>query len=559
MAADSTILREYLVALGFQVNQTEAKKFDDGLVKWDKRANQLAIGLVGVGTAATAMVARFAYSMEKLYFASKRTDSAVGSIQALEFGASKIGVSGDKIRGSLEAMARNIRSNPGLTGLLNSLGVKVEGRDKSDVLTDLVGQLKKMPSFVAEKYANLFGIDPDTLFMLKEGLDEMKAAAAQRKQWAAESGVDSEKAAEASHELANQWRDINERAGIFKDALIIEMLPTLVEMGRVTQMLLKDWTSLVQQGDLWSRFLEGAGIKSTGGGVQLSRESLARTGQEGDPDAGKSWLTRKYEGAMRAMGAKKYQRAPAGTGAADEASVDAAQDDSAFKKGGTGRTSSPSYVPNGRGGYTYQPPAASAPTGAPGAAAGKAPAGSTAGSPESQALLRMLEKKYGLPEGQLDRIWAAESNRGDKKFMTSPVGAKGHFGIMDPTAKDLGLDKDGGRGDRDDLAKSADAAARYYSMLLKRYGGDDRKAAAAYNWGMGNVDKKGLASAPKETRDYMDKVAARGEGGGAQVTQTNNVTISGVSEPKRAAELTREQIDQSNAEVVRNLNSARVN
>ncbi len=586
MAADSTVLREYLVALGFQVNQTEAKKFDDGLARWDKRANQLALGLVSVGVAATTMVARFAYSMEKLYFASKRTDSAVSSIQALEFGASKIGVSGDKIRGSLEAMARNIRSNPGLTGLLNSLGVKVEGRDKSDVLMDLVSQLKKMPSYVAERYANLFGIDPDTLFMLKEGLDEMKAAAALRKQWSADAGIDAEEAARASHELANQWRDVSERAGIFKDALILSILPALIEMGNVTQEVLKDWTQIVKQGDIWSRYLEGMGVKDTGGGVKLSKESLERTGQQDDPDAGKSWLTKKYEGFMRAYGAKKYQRAPS-SGKADEASVDAAQDDSAFKKGGTGIPRSPAYVPNGRGGYVYQPqlqgPSATKEQRQPGSnqeqpGATRSPAyvpngrggyvyqpqasggaqgpRQDGGTEEQRALMRRLEERYALAPGTLDRIWKTESDRG--KAMTSPVGAKGHFGIMDATAKDLDLDRDGGRSDRDDFAKSAAAAARYYAQLLKRYQGDERKAAAAYNWGMGNVDRKGLGAAPKETRKYMDKVAAPAAQG-AQIEQTNNVNITGVSDPQKAAALTREQIDQANAETIRNLNSSRVN
>lgn len=44
--------------------------------------------------------------------------------------------------------------------------------------------------------------------------------------------------------------------------------------------------------------------------------------------------------------------------------------------------------------------------------------------------------------------------------------------------------------------------AKYLMWLYKRHG-TWRMAVAAYNWGTGNVAKKGLALAPQETRDYV--------------------------------------------------------
>lgn len=44
--------------------------------------------------------------------------------------------------------------------------------------------------------------------------------------------------------------------------------------------------------------------------------------------------------------------------------------------------------------------------------------------------------------------------------------------------------------------------ARYLMWLYKRHG-TWRLAVAAYNWGTGNVARKGLALAPAETRDYV--------------------------------------------------------
>lgn len=125
---------------------------------------------------------------------------------------------------------------------------------------------------------------------------------------------------------------------------------------------------------------------------------------------------------------------------------------------------------------------------------------------ESDALFSRLESQYGLPKGLLDSVWAQESSRGTN--MRSSAGAKGHFQFMDATAKQYGLD------DPDDLTKSATAAARMYRDLLKQNGGDLSKALAGYNWGQGNVQRKGMENAPKETRNYVEQVQARMGGTG---------------------------------------------
>ncbi|HGK4016448.1 TPA: lytic transglycosylase domain-containing protein [Klebsiella pneumoniae] len=113
-----------------------------------------------------------------------------------------------------------------------------------------------------------------------------------------------------------------------------------------------------------------------------------------------------------------------------------------------------------------------------------------------------LEGKYGLPAGLLSSLSAAES--GGDPYAVSPKGAKGPFQFMDGTARDLGL-----KGmDVYDPHKSADAAARYLRYLLDATGGDLEKALASYNWGLGNVQKKGMDNLPSETRNYVPKVMA---------------------------------------------------
>jgi len=113
----------------------------------------------------------------------------------------------------------------------------------------------------------------------------------------------------------------------------------------------------------------------------------------------------------------------------------------------------------------------------------------------------------GVPTlaGIVDSQYTVESARGKK--LLSPKGAQGPMQFMSDTWKEWG------RGNVNNLADSQDAARRYDSFLLKRYGGDVRKALAAYNWGMGNLDKdiakngqNWESHAPRETRDYIAKI-----------------------------------------------------
>ncbi|WP_404691886.1 lytic transglycosylase domain-containing protein [Raoultella ornithinolytica] len=113
-----------------------------------------------------------------------------------------------------------------------------------------------------------------------------------------------------------------------------------------------------------------------------------------------------------------------------------------------------------------------------------------------------LEGKYGLPTGLLYSVAAAES--GGDPFAVSGDGAKGLFQFMPGTAKDVGLK---GR-DVFDPHKSAEAAAKYLRYLNDATGGNLEETLAAYNWGLGNVQKKGMDNMPAETRNYVPKVMA---------------------------------------------------
>ncbi|CAA6800055.1 MAG: Unknown protein [uncultured Campylobacterales bacterium] len=124
--------------------------------------------------------------------------------------------------------------------------------------------------------------------------------------------------------------------------------------------------------------------------------------------------------------------------------------------------------------------------------------------------------KYNLDKNLVKGLMYQESihlavlKNKDEKTIKSSAGAVGVMQFMPPTARDMNLVVNDNTDERTNSSKAINAGGRYLSILSKRYNGNNVKALAAYNWGMGNVDNKTtaqiLASAPLETRKYISRV-----------------------------------------------------
>ena len=82
---------------------------------------------------------------------------------------------------------------------------------------------------------------------------------------------------------------------------------------------------------------------------------------------------------------------------------------------------------------------------------------------------------------------------------TSPKGARGLMQLMPETAREMGVT------DSYNPVENIMGGTRYLKGLLDRYQGNVPRALAAYNWGMGNVEKY-PDRLPRETREYIARV-----------------------------------------------------
>ena len=110
------------------------------------------------------------------------------------------------------------------------------------------------------------------------------------------------------------------------------------------------------------------------------------------------------------------------------------------------------------------------------------------------ALIYSASREYGMPSLLLAAQLKQESGFNHQAY-NRISGAMGLAQFMPATATEWGVKPY-------DPKSAIDGCAKYMRWLWRRHG-TWRLAVAAYNWGTGNVQKKGIAAMPTETRNYV--------------------------------------------------------
>lgn len=662
-------LKDFLISLGFKVDEAGARKFDAVVAGTTLKAIELGVKVEAAALSVVAFTAKIASGLDDLYWASQRTGATVEGIKQIGYAVSQVGGSVDGARGSLENLARFMRNNPGAEGFLNRLGVQTRDasgnmRDMATIFTGVGQRLSSMPYYRANQYAEMLGLDENTLMAMRRGIGQFSG---EYTAMAKAIGYNADVAAVSSNKFMTSLRSFGLMAGMARDKIGSSLADGLAgSLDRLRRQILENFpkiegaiTSTVK-GILWAgemvgrviyRLIQAASdirawwigldsdtqklIQTLGGLLVawrlLNAAMLAspvswvlalaaailllyddyRTWKEGgkslidwkqwEPAIEKAkaailWLRDKLLGlkddvggwqnafevlatfvagswaARMLLGIAKVGRgfspilaAMAAISAWDKIGQiqeeakregkDVGQylvDRMNQKKGSTdGLLGGANQALNRLYSWWDSITDTGGATNAYDAyGTVKRPQATKAGAQLlgwMAPMMGKLEAMYNLPAGLLRSVALTES-RGDQ-FAISGAGAQGLFQFMPGTARDMGL-----RGnDVFDPVKSAEAAARYLSMLLQKNGGDLNKALASYNWGIGNVQKYGMALMPQETRQYIPKVLSNMPGAGATLNQNTVINISGVSDPREAGKIVSESQGNVNARATQQL------
>lgn len=240
-------IRDYLVSLGFDIDGAGQAKFEATLkgvaanvVKLGTAVETTALAIVGFTTS-------IANGLDKLYWASQRTGATVNGIKALGYAASQTGSSAEAAQNSLESLARFMRSNPGAEGFLNRLGVQTRDasgqmRDMSAIFTGVGQRLSSMPYYRANQYAQMLGIDENTLMAMRRG---MSGFTAEYQSMMQKTGFDADKAAQQSNKFMTSMRNFVSLLGILRDKVGSNLAGGLSgTLNNLSKQMLENWPKI---------------------------------------------------------------------------------------------------------------------------------------------------------------------------------------------------------------------------------------------------------------------------------------------------------------------------
>lgn len=688
MSSNADTIKDFLVSLGFDIDQAGASKFETVLK--GVTANVMKVGAVVEGAALSIVgfTTKIANGLDKIYWASQRTGASVQGIKALGYAASQTGASAESAMSSLEGLAGFMRSNPGAEGFLNRLGVQTRDasgkmRDTASIFTGVGQKLNNMPYYRAKQYAQMLGIDENTLMAMRRGMNGFTADYQSMLQ---KTGFNADKAAVQSNKFMTSMRGLTSLFGIMRDKIgsnlagglagsldslrrrILDNFPKIEETltkvikgviwlaNAFTRMAWRviqaagsviDWWKKLDDGSkkflmtigailiAW-RLLNAAFLKSPIGLITTLILAIGllyddyQTWKEGgkslidwsrwQPEIEQAkkvfkWLRDRFLELKGNLGGWKNTLTLLFSFLAGAKLVSMLAGIGRIVSGftGLGKAIGSSvgglaklargiaelaiknpwllmFIPTNNTPTTSEEMASIGGTGSnivperqqayealrkenPGkdfftdeqiqrkiqemglepeqrAQSVKRPRATAQGKillDWMGPMFNRLESLYQLPAGLLKSVAITES--GGNKFAMSGAGAKGLFQFMDGTARDMGL-----RGnDVFDPEKSAQAAAKYLSQLLRQNGGNLDKALASYNWGIGNVQRYGMGLMPQETRNYIPKVMSNMPASAPVIQQETNINIHGVSDPREAARLTVDRQKGVNSQLTQQL------
>ncbi len=177
-----------------------------------------------------------------------------------------VGGSADSARGSLENLARFIRNNPCAEGFLNRLGVQTRDasgnmRDMATIFTGVGQRLSSMPYYRANQYAQMLGLDENTLMAMRRGIGQFSG---EYTAMAKAIGYNADVAAVSSNKFMTSLRSFGLMAGMARDKIGSSLADGLAgSLDRLRRQILENFPKIegaitgTVKGILWAGEMVG--------------------------------------------------------------------------------------------------------------------------------------------------------------------------------------------------------------------------------------------------------------------------------------------------------------
>ncbi|MEQ1964655.1 lytic transglycosylase [Xenorhabdus khoisanae] len=246
-STNAEVIKEFLISLGFDIKESDEKKFSAVISGVTANALKLGAAVEGAALAVVGFTAQVANGLDKLYWQAQRTGAVAEQIKTLGYAVTQAGGTVEGLNSSLENVARFLRNNPGGEGFLRNMGIQT--RDTNGQLRDtaslvaLVGErLSGMPNYRANQYANMLGIDENTQLAMRRG---MGGYATDYRNIMQTMGYNPTVAAKQANAFMTEFYRLKSVLGIGKDKIGGELSRVLTpSMEKLTNLILKHWPTI---------------------------------------------------------------------------------------------------------------------------------------------------------------------------------------------------------------------------------------------------------------------------------------------------------------------------
>jgi len=198
------VIKEFLVGLGFAVDDQQQRKFSGAISAAEKNVAAMAAAATAAGAAVVAAVEKFARSGDRIYWMGQRAGASASGIENMAYAASQLGSSAEAAYGSIESFGRFLQSAPGAKQFVERWTGPFENAE--DALVKFGRAMKDKPAYFRNAVASQLGLDYNFAQSLFSG--EFEKQIEDRKKRAASLNFDEDQFAKDANSFMTSWRKL---------------------------------------------------------------------------------------------------------------------------------------------------------------------------------------------------------------------------------------------------------------------------------------------------------------------------------------------------------------
>ena len=256
-------IQDFLVGLGFKIDQASAKRFKDTLDHGARQVKEFRLALLGLAIGVEEAVRRTTRSFEQLFFAAKSTGVSARDISNLQYAFKEIGLSAEAANADIASLAATLRE-PAFKGQVEALVGPV--KDAGDAFIKLAQKYAEAVKAGGEMGGEALGlryfiekipgVNFDNLRRASQNLDIFTEAIKTNDRIARDFGLDQAKAAEQARKVQSAWNEFAQTITLGIGKLVSENFDVIQDILKTISEWLRSPEIRAAFGKLLSDFRE---------------------------------------------------------------------------------------------------------------------------------------------------------------------------------------------------------------------------------------------------------------------------------------------------------------